>query len=138
MFKPTDPVHISEKLQFGEDAVRDPISGRIFEQGHGALPKHEQAAFFRQQAAIAADMPKVGECDPKGRLYETGSGCLTKTAQRAMRDRNANPAQAKLDDARATAAEAAAEVKQLATAEEAALAAMASPFLNDNTAATKH
>jgi len=115
--------------------VRCPKTGRLFEVGSGALPHDQQTANFIRELDRTADMPNPGECDPKGRQYETGAGCLTKTAQRAIWDRNANPAQTKADDARADAVEAAAEVKQLATVEEAALAAMVNPF---SETATKH
>jgi hypothetical protein len=116
--------------------ARCPKTLRLYEVGSGALSHAEQTANFVREAARDGDIPKPGECDPKGRQYETGVGCLTRTAQRAIWDRNASPEQAKVDDARASAVETAAEVKKLATDEEAALAAMV--ILNDNAAATKH
>jgi len=120
----------SEKHVFslGDPTVtaRCPRTNRLYEVGSGALPHDQQTANFVREAALATDMPKSGERDPVGREYETGTGCLTKTAQRAIWDRNAKPAQAK------------GAALQLAADDEAALAAMVSPFLNDNTDATKH
>jgi hypothetical protein len=50
---------------------RCPITGRIYESGSGALSHAEQSAMFRQEAAIAADMPKEGEvCAQTGRPFE--------------------------------------------------------------------
>jgi hypothetical protein len=118
--------------------ARDLATGRLFEVGVGAKSHAEQSARFAAEAAREADMPLPGECAPNGRRYETGRGCLTKTAQRAMWNRGADPALAASEDARATAIEAVAEVKSLATVQDEALAAMAHPFLDDNTAVTKH
>jgi hypothetical protein len=112
---------------------RDPASGRLFETGSGAKSQAEQSARFAAEAARASDMPLSGESAPNGRRYETGRGCLTKTAQREMWARESNPEIAKIADAHATAVEAAAEVKDLAAAEEFALASMVIPFPADTT-----
>jgi hypothetical protein len=118
--------------------ARDPATGRLFEVGQGAKSHAEQSARFAAEAARASDMPLPGESAPNGRRYEAGRGALTKTEQREMWARGADPALAKNEAARATAIEAVAEVKSLATVQEEALAAMTHPFLDDNTAATKH
>jgi hypothetical protein len=119
--------------------ARCSVTKRLYEVGSGALPHDQQTANFVREAARDGDLPKAGEiCGRTGRPYEAGRGCLTKTAQTAAFLREANPTQAKLDDTRASTVETAAEVKQLVTAEEGALAAMVNPFLDDNTAATKH
>jgi hypothetical protein len=104
--------------------ARCPKTGRLFEVGSGALPHDQQTANFVRERNHAADMPCAGECAPGGRAYESGRGCLTKTAQRAAWERDANPAVAKRDDAREAAVATAAEMKQLAAVEEAALAVM--------------
>jgi hypothetical protein len=124
---------------FGEGCEYCPQTGRPFEQGVGALTKEQQTANFLRDRHFAADMPKPGEiCGRTSRPYEVGSGCLTKTAQTAAFLREANPVKAAADDRFAKTVEAATEVKKLATDKEAALAALVNPFLNDNTAATKH
>ena len=121
MTDPRDPLTMTEKLIYGHDAVRDPISGRVFEQGLHAESKEVQAAAFAKEAARDGDMPRHGECAPDGRAYETGAGCLTKSAQRASWARAADPVQARTEDARAAATEAATEVQRLASVETDAL-----------------
>jgi hypothetical protein len=133
----------SEKLvvSLGDPKVtaRCEKTARLFEVGSGALSHAEQTANFVREAARDGDLPKSGEsCDRTGRPYEVGRGCLTKTAQTAAFLREANPAKAAADDRFAKTVEAATEVKKLASDEEAALAALNNPFLNDNIAATKH
>jgi hypothetical protein len=43
---PRDPLTEMEKLVYGHDAVRDPVTGEVFEQGLHALPRDVQAAQF--------------------------------------------------------------------------------------------
>ncbi len=38
-----------EKAVYGHDAKRDPVSGRVFEQGRGALPREIQAQNFLRE-----------------------------------------------------------------------------------------
>jgi hypothetical protein len=65
-------------------AERCPRTGRIYEDGSGALSKEEQTALFEREAAIAADMPKLGErCPQTGRPYERSIGALSKMRQTA-------------------------------------------------------
>jgi hypothetical protein len=79
---PRDPLTEAEKQMFGHDAVRDPVTGYVFEQGEHALPRAEQAAQFLRQARLADDMPKEGErCAQTGREFECGSGAHPKTVQ---------------------------------------------------------
>lgn len=84
MADPRDPLTQTEKLIFGHDAVRDPVTGNVFEQGEKALPREVQAKHFAIARDTAADMPKQGECCPQtGREYECGSGAATKQQQSA-------------------------------------------------------
>jgi hypothetical protein len=129
MADPRDPLTEIEKLIYGHDAVRDPVTGRVFEQGLHSSPRDVQAAGFAREAAAAADRPKEGERDEiSGRSFEVGSGSPGKAAQRAQFAREANPTQAKVDNARASAVETAAEVAHLAAEEAESLAALANPF----------
>jgi hypothetical protein len=48
---PRDPLTEMEKLIFGHDAVRDPVTGEVFEQGLHALPRDVQAAQFLKNAS---------------------------------------------------------------------------------------
>jgi hypothetical protein len=45
-----EPLSLTEKATFGHDAVRDPESGRVFQQGEGALPREQQALLFAAEA----------------------------------------------------------------------------------------
>jgi hypothetical protein len=64
--------------------ARCPRTGRIYEDGSGALSHEEQTAMFLRQQAIANDMPREGEyCPQTGRPYQCCSGALTKTQQTA-------------------------------------------------------
>ena len=117
----------SDRLVFGlgEEIQRCPKTGRAFERGSGALSHEQQSANFVREAAHTADMPKDGERCPKtGRFYEFGRGALTKAAQTAMFLREASPEEAKSDDARSAAIDAANEMQRLATTESQALAEM--------------
>lgn len=61
---------------------RCPRTGRIYEDGSGALSKEEQTALFLRDAWIEADMPKPGECCVQtGRPFQIGSGARTRTEQ---------------------------------------------------------
>jgi len=51
MADPRDPLTEMEKLIFGHDAVRDPVTGEVFEQGLHALPRDVQAAQFLMKYA---------------------------------------------------------------------------------------
>jgi hypothetical protein len=131
MTDPRDPLTEMEKLIFGHDAVRDPVTGEVFEQGFHALPRDVQAAQFLKDANAVEDRPFEGERDSiSGRLFETGSGSPGRAAQRALFAREANPAQAKRDDARASAVSNAGELKKLATEEQAFLE---NPFMEGRT-----
>jgi hypothetical protein len=129
----------SEKLvvSLGDPNVtaRCARTNRLYEVGSGALPHAEQTANFVREAARDGDMPKSGEiCDRTGRPYEVGSGCLPKAAQTAAFLREANPVKAAAADRLAMA-----EVKNLAATEDAALAALANPFVTDpDVIPTKH
>jgi hypothetical protein len=48
-----EALSLTERATFGHDAVRCPTTGRVFEQGSGALPHEQQTALFVRQAAIA-------------------------------------------------------------------------------------
>jgi hypothetical protein len=74
-------------------------------------------------AAVAKTVGGPEICSETGRTFECSVGCLTKKAQRALWAREANPTQAKVEAARTSAVETAAEVKQLAAVEETQLAA---------------
>jgi hypothetical protein len=79
---PKGPATLVEAAMFGHDAQRCPETGRLFEQGSGALSHEQQTANYLREAGRSADMPKPGECCPQtGREYETGSGCLTSMSQ---------------------------------------------------------
>jgi hypothetical protein len=43
------PLSRAEQLVFGSDAVRDPASGFVFEQGVNAPPREVQALLFQQR-----------------------------------------------------------------------------------------
>ena len=46
-----EPASLNERATFGVDAVvRDPVSGRIFEVGSGALSRERQALLFAAEA----------------------------------------------------------------------------------------
>jgi hypothetical protein len=78
------PATLTEAHMFGHDAERCPETGRMFEQGSGALSREQQTANFLREAGRAADIPKEGErCVQTGREYECGSGAGPKTAQTA-------------------------------------------------------
>jgi hypothetical protein len=67
---------------FGEGFERDPITGRPFEVGSGALPHDQQAANFLREQNYQSDLPKMGErCAQTGREYMCGSGTPTKAVQ---------------------------------------------------------
>jgi hypothetical protein len=44
----------SDRLVFGENAERCKFTGRIFEQGHGALSREEQTQIFLREAGLEA------------------------------------------------------------------------------------
>jgi hypothetical protein len=48
-----EPLSLTEKAVFGADAVRCKVTGRVYEQGSGALPHEEQTRLFVRQAEIA-------------------------------------------------------------------------------------
>jgi hypothetical protein len=50
---PKAPLSLTEQRVFGVDAVRCPTTGRVFEQGSGALPHAEQTRHFIREAEIA-------------------------------------------------------------------------------------
>jgi hypothetical protein len=108
-----DPLTQMEKLVFGADAVRDPLTGEIWEQGLHAHPPAVQRAQFLEK------YPQ----HPRAATVATPAEV-------------AQPAAEKEAEARASAVETAAEVKKLATDEEATKAVMV--ILNHNAAATKH
>jgi hypothetical protein len=58
MADPKDPLTMTEKLIFGHDAVRDPVTGEVFEQGLDAHPREQQTALFIRQRDQTADMPR--------------------------------------------------------------------------------
>ena len=69
------------------------VTGRIFENGSGALSHEEQTAMFSREQAVADDMPREGEtCVQTGRPYEWGVGALTKTLQTARHLAELSPA----------------------------------------------
>jgi hypothetical protein len=79
---PKAPLNELEKAIFGHDAVRDPVTGEIFEQGLHSLPRDVQAAAFLQASKRTDDMSAEGErCAQTGREFECGSGALGKAAQ---------------------------------------------------------
>jgi hypothetical protein len=45
------PLSRAEQLTFGSDAIRDPASGWIFQNGVGAAPRAIQAAEFQRRLA---------------------------------------------------------------------------------------
>ncbi|QQN62117.1 hypothetical protein JIR23_21195 [Bradyrhizobium diazoefficiens] len=93
---------------FGADCEFDPVTGRPFEKGSGALPKEDQAANFLRERDRAADMPKEGErCIQTNRAFEFSSGCLTKARQTAIFLSELSPAE---KAARAAAAQHLADV----------------------------
>jgi hypothetical protein len=78
----SDHIYRTGVLGRPKPAERCPRTGRIYEDGSGALSKEEQTALFMREAAIAADMPHSGEfCPQTGRQYEIGGGAQTKTQQ---------------------------------------------------------
>ena len=75
---------LHHRLCSGVKVERCPRTGRVFEDGSGALSREQQTANFVREAAIAADMPRDGErCSQTGRFYECGSGALPKSMQTA-------------------------------------------------------
>ena len=81
----TGPATLTEARMFGHDAERCPETGRMFEQGSGALPREQQTANYVRERDRLADMPKPGErCLQTGREFECGPGALTKTRQSAI------------------------------------------------------
>jgi hypothetical protein len=48
-----EPLSLAERATFGHDAQRCSETGRVFEQGAGAHPRHIQTAMFKVQAAAA-------------------------------------------------------------------------------------
>jgi hypothetical protein len=84
MADPRDPLTEMEKAIFGHDAVRDPVTGRVFEQGEKASPREAQASQFLRDRDLAGIRPKQGErCLQTGREFECGSGSLSKERQTA-------------------------------------------------------
>jgi hypothetical protein len=59
------PLTAAEKAVFGEDAVRDPMTGVVVENGHGSA-NHEQriAAGLRREAACRGDIPATPLPEP--------------------------------------------------------------------------
>jgi len=81
---PDEPIHVSEERVYGAGAERCEITGRIFENGSGALPREQQTAMFLREAAVARDMPSEGERCPETNIpFEVGSGALTRARQTA-------------------------------------------------------
>jgi hypothetical protein len=56
---PKEPLSVREKLVFGDNARRHPITGEVLEQGSGALSEKAQAA--NQIRMIAQTEPAVAE-----------------------------------------------------------------------------
>jgi hypothetical protein len=44
-----EPLSVLERRTFGEDAKRDPLTGRIYERGHGAHRIPVQVALFAKE-----------------------------------------------------------------------------------------
>jgi hypothetical protein len=79
---PAEPLTKTEKLIFGEDAVRDGSSGRIFETGIGSQSIAVQKARFLAEQAAENDRPKEGDsCPYSGRPYDCSVGALPKSIQ---------------------------------------------------------
>jgi hypothetical protein len=58
-FGKTEPASLNERACFGVEAVRDPVSGRIFELGSGALPPDQQALLFAAEAAKGSKLTEL-------------------------------------------------------------------------------
>jgi hypothetical protein len=68
-----------------QPAERCPRTGRIFQDGSGALSQAEQTAMFLRERAIEDDMPRPGESCPQTlRPYDCSIGAPTKTMQSAQ------------------------------------------------------
>lgn len=60
MLNPNDPLDNREKLMFGHDAKRHPVTGHPLELGSGALPEHMQARLHLRVIADT-DGPEAAE-----------------------------------------------------------------------------
>lgn len=56
-----EPLSLTERAVFGADAVRCKVTGRVYEQGSGALPHEEQTKLFIRQAEIAKRQAALAE-----------------------------------------------------------------------------
>jgi hypothetical protein len=74
-------------------AERCPATGRLFENGSGALPRDEQTAMFLREQAAEIDRPKEGEsCPQTGRPYDCSIGARPKSEQSAVFLQQLSPA----------------------------------------------
>jgi hypothetical protein len=58
-FGKDEPPSLNERATFGVDAVRDPVSGRIFELGSGCLPRDRQALLFGAEAVKGSRLTEL-------------------------------------------------------------------------------
>jgi hypothetical protein len=58
-FGKDEPPSLTERATFGHDAVRDPVSGRIFELGSGCLPREQQALLFGAEAVKGSKLTEL-------------------------------------------------------------------------------
>jgi hypothetical protein len=77
-----EPLNQQEKLVFGADATRCPITSRVYESGSGARSQQEQTERFIAEQAAENDRPKEGEaCRFSGRPFDCSIGALPKSVQ---------------------------------------------------------
>ena len=91
-----EPLGVLERRVFGDDATRDETSGRPYEQGHGSLPRDQQAAIFAKEAQLGRTLYQ-GEAQAVLREQANAAAAAAAEKHRLLAQAEADAAKAAAD-----------------------------------------